>query len=145
LRDIKIPAEIRSYRARTYGLTTRQLVAVGGALLVGIPIVLLGRGRISADILPWIVIISVAPFAGWGFMTYKNMKFEEFIKVLFEFHFLPQKRVYEDADVNYLSTVKDSIVCADVTRQRIENGEIDPEDLDVDLDEEYYESEDDYD
>ena len=140
--EVKIPSEIRDYKGKVFaGLNVRQIIAIGGALAVAVPIVLLGKGKISADVLPWLVIVSVAPFAGWGFMTYKGMRFEEFMRVLFDFHFMPQKRVYEDADVNFLSDLKDGIVCADVIQQRIENGELDEDDLD-ELDEEYEESED---
>jgi hypothetical protein len=133
--EVKIPAEIRAYKSKVIaGLTARQIFAVGGALAVGVPLGVFGRNFIPPDILPWFVIVSVAPFAGWGFMTYKGMNFEEYLKALYNFYFLPQKRAYEDTGVNVFSFLKSEIVCSDITKQRVENGEIDEDDVENEYD-----------
>ncbi len=122
--EVKIPAEIQEYKSKlVFGLSARQIIAIVGALAVGVPLGVLGYGHISGDILPWLVIISVFPFAGWGFMTFKGMRFEEFMKAFLSMNFLPQRRVYEDTDVNLFHSLNEEIIESKIVQQRIENGE----------------------
>lgn len=124
--EVKIPAEIRAYKSKLVaGLSVRQILAIGGALAVGVPLGMFGYGHISSDTLTWLVILSVAPFAGWGFMTFKDMKFEEFMRVFFMFNFLPQRRIYEDTDVNFFCSLHEEMIALDTIQQRIDNGETD--------------------
>ncbi len=126
--EVKIPAEIQEYKSKLiFGLSTRQIIAIMGALIVGVPLGVLGYGHISGDILPWLVIVSVFPFAGWGFMTFKGMRFEEFMKVFFSMTFLPQRRVYEDTDVNLFISLNEEIIENEIRHQRFENGEFEDE------------------
>ncbi len=127
--EVKIPAEIQEYKSKlVFGLSARQTIAIVGALAVGVPLGVLGNGHIPGDILSWLVIISVIPFAGWGFLTFKGMRFEEFMKAFFSMAFLPQKRVYEDVDINIFHSLQEEIFEEDILRQRIENGEFEIED-----------------
>lgn len=127
--EVKIPVEIQEYKSKLiFGLSTRQVIAIAGALLVGVPIGVLGYGHISSDILPWIVILSVAPFAGYGFMTFKDMKFEEFMRVFLMFNFFPQQRPYEDTDMNIFVSLNEELIADNITFERIEAGEIEPYD-----------------
>lgn len=122
--EVKIPAEIQDYKSKlVLGLSTRQIIAIAGALAIGVPLGVLGYGRISGDILPWLVIISVFPFAGWGFMTFKDMRFEIFMKVFLSMNFLPQRRVCEDTDVNIFHGIHEELIENDIINQRIENGD----------------------
>ena len=102
--EVRIPADVHEHKSKVIaGLSLRQLIAIGGALVVGVPVGVYGYGKISNDLLLWLVILIVVPFAGYGFLHFKGMVFEEFVKVLFRFYFLPQKRVYEDTDAISLS------------------------------------------
>jgi hypothetical protein len=128
--EVKIPAEIDDYKEKViFGLTIRQVASIGGALVVGIPIGVFGGNVLPADLVQWCVILAVAPIIAWGFATYKGMRFEEFVKVMFMFYFLPQKRVYEDTDVNYLCHIHEELMEEAILRQRIENGEADEDEL----------------
>jgi len=123
--EVKIPAEIRDYKSKVFmGLTVRQIISIIGSLAVGVPLGVFGSRVISGDILMWVVMLSVAPIVAWGFAKYKGMRFEEFMVVLFKFNFLPQKRVYEDTDVNYFSYIKTVQNARDIRSQRIAIGEI---------------------
>ena len=123
--EVKIPAEIKAYKSKLIaGLSVRQILAIGGALAICVPLGVFGYGHIDFDTLTWIIILIVAPFAGWGFMSFKDMKFEEFMKAFLEFNFFPQRRVYEDTDVNFFYDLQEEIISLDVTQQRIDNGEI---------------------
>lgn len=123
--EVKIPAEIQEYKSKLIaGLSVRQFIAIAGALLVGVPIGVFGYGHIPDDILPWLIMISVVPFVGYGFFKFKGMNFEEFLQAWISFNFLPQKRVYEDTDVNYFYTIQEEMLYKDIVKQRIENGEL---------------------
>jgi hypothetical protein len=127
--EVKIPAEIRDYKSKVVmGMTVRQIISIAGSLVVGVPLGVFGGKIIPADILLWVVIIAVAPIIAWGFAKYKGMRFEEFVVVLWKFHFLPQKRVYEDTGVNYFSHVRMVLAARDIRGQRIDGGEIDDDD-----------------
>ena len=132
--EIKIPAEIQAYKSKfIFGLSIRQFVAVAGAIIFGGGIGMLGKGRISEDILTWLIIISVIPFAGYGFLKIHDMKFEEFVKHWILFNFFPQKRVYENADIEPIAQISEDIAALKIREERIEKGEIY---IDTDEDEE---------
>lgn len=124
--EVKIPAEIQEYKSKLIaGLSVRQVVSIAGAIAVTVPIALLGKGHISNDILSWIIILIVVPFAGYGFLTFKDMKFEDFMKAYIMLNFFPQKRVYEDTDMNLFESLNEELLANDILQQRIDNGEID--------------------
>ena len=121
--SMKIPAEIQEYKSKLiFGLSARQFFSIAGAILVGVPIGIFGRGCISADVLPWIVIVAVMPFFAFGFFTFKGMRFEELVKACCKMWFTPQIRVYEDAD-GIFQQLHEEIIAEDIVRQRIANGE----------------------
>jgi hypothetical protein len=137
--EVKVPAEIRAYRGKLIaGLSTRQVISIAGSLAVGIPLGIFGGNIFPADIQMWVVILAVSPIIAWGFAKYKGMRFEEFMVVLFRFNFLPQKRVYEDTEVNYFSHVRTTLCEREIRRQRIDSGEIDEDDDDSEQEEKDY-------
>ena len=121
--SMKIPAEIQDYKSKLiFGLSARQFFSIAGAVLVGIPIGVIGRGRISADILPWFVIIAVMPFFAFGFFTFHGMRFEELVKAVCNVWFHPQIRIYEDAD-GVFQQLQEELIEEEVVRQRLNNGD----------------------
>ena len=121
--SMKIPAEIQEYKSKLiFGLSARQFFSIAGAILVGVPIGIFGRGRISADVLPWIVIVAVMPFFAFGFFTVHGMRFEELVRALCNMWFNPQERVYEDAD-GIFQQIQEELIEEEIVRQRIANGE----------------------
>ena len=123
--EVKIPAEIQEYKSKlVFGLSIRQIISIGGALALCVPIGVWGKNYISEEILPWIIIILSIPFVGFGFFTYKGMQFEEFIRIFLSFNFLPQKRVYEDTELNLFHQLNEEILELDIIQQRIDSGEI---------------------
>ena len=121
--SMKIPAEIQEYKSKLiFGLSARQFFSIAGAMLVGVPIGIFGRGHISADVLPWFVIAAVIPFFAFGFFTFHGMRFEELVKALCNMWFNPQERVYEDAD-GIFQQIHEEMIEEEIVRQRIANGE----------------------
>ena len=121
--SMKIPAEIQEYKSKLiFGLSARQFFSIAGAMLVGVPIGVFGHGHISADILPWIVIVTVMPFFAFGFFTFHGMRFEELVRALCNMWFNPQERVYEDAD-GIFQQIQEELIEEEIVRQRIANGD----------------------
>jgi hypothetical protein len=128
--EVKLPSEIRDYKSKVFlGLTVRQIISIGGSLAVGVPLGVFGGRIIPADVLMWAVILSVAPIVAWGFAKFKGMRFEEAVKILFKFFVFPQKRVYEDSEVNYFSEIKCTLSERELMRQRVYSGELDEDEM----------------
>ena len=126
--EVKIPAEIQEYKSKLIaGLSTRQVISIAGALAVTVPLGVFGRHYIPADILPWLVILSVVPFAGFGFLKVKDMLFEDFMRAWLNMTFLPQVRAYEVTQSNLFHSLHEELLSIDLIQQRIENGEYDIE------------------
>lgn len=121
--EIKIPAEIRDYKSKQiWGLTTRNLIAIGGAIVTCVPVGVFGRGRLPADIIGWIIIGLVVPFAAWGFIPIQGMPFEDYAKAFYEYYVLPQKRVYKDSDCNLFIEILADIGEEDIIEQKLASG-----------------------
>lgn len=120
----KIPAEVRAYKSKLIaGLSVRQVISLGVAILIGVPLGVFGRSIISSDILMWAVIIISAPILAWGFITFQDMPFEEYAKAVLRFTFLPQKRVYENTQDSLFMDLRNDCLEEVIIKQRIENGE----------------------
>ena len=128
--EVKIPAEIQEYKSKVVaGLSLRQLIAIGGAIVVGVPVGVIGYGKISNDILMWLLILIAVPFAGYGFLNFKGMPFELFVKVMYHHYVLPQKRVYEDTDANLFVGLNEELLEMEILQQRIDNDEYEDEEI----------------
>jgi hypothetical protein len=46
------------------------------------------------------------------------------MKVFFMLNFLPQRRVYEDTDMNLFSSLNEELISQDIIQQRIDNEEL---------------------
>lgn len=105
--EVKIPSEIRAYKSKLIaGLSVRQVISLSLAILVGVPLSVFGRRFISADILMWLIIFLSAPILAWGFLTFQDMNFEDYMKAFLSMTFLPQKRTYENTEYNLFVTLR---------------------------------------
>ena len=120
----KIPAEVRAYKSKLVaGLSVRQVISLGAAILIGVPLGVFGYKFLSSDIVMLAVIVISAPILAWGFLTFQDMPFEEYMKWFVRFTFLPQKRVYENTQDNLFIQLRNECLEEEIIRQRIENGE----------------------
>ena len=93
--EIRIPKEIKNYREKLFfGLTLRQCICAGVALLICVPLYIFGRNFIPQELVSWLVILIAAPLMLAGVFKYNDMFFEQFAVEFFYFYFFPQKRVY---------------------------------------------------
>lgn len=93
--EIRIPKEIKNYREKLFfGLTLRQSICAGVALLICVPLYIFGNKFIPQEALSWLVILIAAPLMLAGFFRYNDMTFEQFAIEFIYHNFTPQKRVY---------------------------------------------------
>ena len=122
--EVKIPADIQEYKSKLIaGLSARQVIAIGGALVTTVPVGVYFHDKISPDYLLWIIMFMVVPFVGYGFVRFKGMPFEQFIVVLWRFYFESQRRVYEDTDANLFAELNAELTALDILQQRMDAGE----------------------
>lgn len=94
--EIRIPKEIKNYREKLFfGLTLRQCVCAGAALLICVPLYIFGNRFLPQEAVSWAVVIIAAPLMLAGFFRYNDMNFEHFAVEYIAHHFNPQKRIYE--------------------------------------------------
>ena len=92
--EIRIPKEIKNYREKLFfGLTLRQSICAGVALLICVPLYIFGNKFIPQEALSWLVILIAAPLMLAGFFRYNDMTFEQFAVEFIYHSFTPQKRV----------------------------------------------------
>lgn len=93
--EIRIPKEIKNYREKLFfGLTLRQCICAGAALLVCVPLYIFGNRFLPQETVSWAVILVAAPLMFAGFFRYNDMMFEQFAVEFFYHSFTTQKRVY---------------------------------------------------
>lgn len=93
--EIRIPKEIKNYREKLFfGLTMRQCLCAGIALLICVPLYIFGNRFLPQEAVSWAVIIIAMPLMLAGFFRYNDMTFEKFASELANSYFTPQKRVY---------------------------------------------------
>lgn len=93
--EIRIPKEIKNYREKLFfGLTLRQCLCAGVALLICVPLYIFGNKIMPQEIVSWLVILIAAPLMMAGFFRYNDMMFEQFAVEMYYQNFTPQKRVY---------------------------------------------------
>ncbi|WP_433946995.1 PrgI family protein [Paenibacillus sp. SN-8-1] len=94
--EVRIPKEIRTYKEKLFfGLTLRQLICTGIAILINVPLYWFGRNIIGSDGASWVVIFIALPLFLIGYFNYNGLTFEQFLKSVIQQEFIyPQKRKY---------------------------------------------------
>ncbi len=93
--EIRIPKEIKNYREKLFfGLTLRQCICAGIALLICVPLYIWGHHFLPQEAISWIVVFIAVPLMLTGFFRYNDMAFEQFALEVIHFYVYPQKRVY---------------------------------------------------
>ena len=93
--EIRIPKEIKNYREKLFfGLTLRQCICAGIALLICVPLYIWGHNFLPQEAISWIVVFIAVPLMLTGFFRYNDMAFEQFALEVIHFYAYPQKRVY---------------------------------------------------
>ena len=73
--EIRIPKEIKNYREKLFfGLTLRQCICAGVALLICVPLYIFGNKFLPQEALSWLVILIAAPLMLAGFFRYNDIE-----------------------------------------------------------------------
>ncbi len=93
--EIRIPKEIKNYREKLFfGLTLRQCICAGIALLICVPLYIWGNRFLPEEAVSWIVVLIAVPLMLTGFFRYNDMAAEQFAYEIIRFYAYPQKRIY---------------------------------------------------
>ena len=93
--EIRIPKEIKNYREKLFfGLTLRQCICAGIALLICVPLYIWGNKFLPQEAVSWVVVFIAVPLMLTGFFRFNDMTFEQFAIEVIRFYAYPQKRVY---------------------------------------------------
>lgn len=72
--EIRIPKEIKNYREKLFfGLTLRQSICAGAALLICVPLYIFGNKFLPQEAVSWVVILIAAPL--WVLSLTNNKKY----------------------------------------------------------------------
>lgn len=90
-----VPEEIKSFKEKFFfGLTVRQLICAAAMLALAIPTGIFGSKYLSEDVVGWLIIIEVVPFAAIGWASYNDMPIEVIGKKIIAYYFGNQKRKF---------------------------------------------------
>ena len=91
--EVRVPEEIEDYKEKIImGLSIRQLISVGIALLCGVPTFLILNKFINGDVATYATMLVVVPAFCVGFFKKDGYNFETFLKVrLYAFLSKPQR------------------------------------------------------
>lgn len=108
--EVKINKEIRDYTESIFlGLSLRQCFFSVLACIIAVGFYFLFIDYLGLEITSWLCMISAAPFAALGFVTYQGMNTEQIIKNAWRsFLLMNQKLVYKPQNL-YYEFLKDTI------------------------------------
>lgn len=108
--EVKINKEIRDYtESIVLGLSLRQCFFSVLACIIAVLFYFLFIDRLGMEMTSWLCMISAAPFAALGFVTYQGMNIEQIIKNAWRsFLLMNQKLVYKPQNL-YYEFLKDTI------------------------------------
>lgn len=128
--NIQLPAEIRAYKSKLlWGLSVRQVLSLIAALVICVPVGVFGHGKISDDILPWIIMLLAAPCVAVGFLKFHDLPFEQYFKYIILRYTTPQKRVFQDTETNLFCEIYEDILEDEIIKQRVDAGEYENEEV----------------
>jgi len=107
--EIRIPKEIREYQEKIMlGMTLKQVISIGVAGVVTIPLYFAINPIFGMDITSFILLIVSAPIVAWGFVKVGGMDASAFVKMfIINTFFMPANRKYETE--NFFEEVADII------------------------------------
>ena len=92
--EVRINREIRNYTESIFfGLSFRQFIFSILACVIAVIMYFLLKGKFGIETLSWVCILSAAPFAALGFITYNGMTAEKFLFAYVRNEFLVPKHL----------------------------------------------------
>lgn len=108
--EIKINREIRDYHESMFmGLSLRQSIFSVLAIASAVGLYFWLQPVLGAEITSWVCVLSAAPFAVLGFVSYHGMPAEKFLWVWFRSEILEPKQLCFRPNNLYYELMKDTI------------------------------------
>lgn len=105
--EININKDIREYTEGVFfGLNLRQLVCSGLAVASAVTIYFYAHNTVSQEVITYLCIAAVAPFAAIGFIKYNGMPFEKIIWAWIKDNILFPRRLKIKANNLYLKALE---------------------------------------
>ena len=106
---VRVPRDLTNFKEKfMFGLTLRQIVSFGSALVVGLPVFFVLR-HYHEDLALYAAMILAAPFAAFGIVNKNGLPLEKFIGSYIRCRILaPRKRRYQTQ--NFYQTLSDPIL-----------------------------------
>lgn len=83
--QIPINKDIRRYQEEIFmGLTLRQLLCSGTAIVLAVLIYLWAKPLLGQEPASWLCILAATPIAAAGFFSYDGLPFEKFVIIVLE-------------------------------------------------------------
>jgi len=101
--EVKINREIREYtESMFFGLSLRQFFFSVCACGVAVALYFVIRPYFGMETVSWMCIVSVAPFAAMGFISYHGMTAEQFVWAWIKSEFLmPKRLIFQPVNIYY--------------------------------------------
>lgn len=95
--NIRIPKELTEYKSKViFGLTGRQLVCFGIAMVIGVPVYFAARTYLGSTIASYILIAVSMPCFAFAVIKKNELPLEKYLKVAIRNRFTPQVRKYQN-------------------------------------------------
>ena len=101
--EVKINREIRAYtESMFFGLSLRQFFFSVCACGMAMALYFVIRPYFGMETVSWMCIVSVAPFAAMGFISYHGMTAEQFVWAWIKSEFLmPKRLIFQSVNIYY--------------------------------------------
>lgn len=106
---VRVPRDLTNFKEKfMFGLTLRQIVSFGSALVVGLPVFFVLK-EYHEDLALYVAMLTAAPFAAFGIVAKNGLPLEKFIGSYIRCRILaPRKRRYQTQ--NFYQTLSDPIL-----------------------------------
>lgn len=117
--EVRIPKEIREYKEKLFfGLNLRQTITTTLAIVICVPLYIMGKKYINQEVLSWLTLAVAMPLVLIGYFNFNQMTFENFVVAWFKMQWNPQKRPFRYEPI--FMTIRKEIITEDIKQQKIE-------------------------
>lgn len=101
--EVKINREIRDYtESMFFGLSLRQFIFSLLGVVIALVVYFLLKEQLGTETISWVCVLSAAPFAALGFITYHGMTAEQFLVAWLKSEFInPKELIFKPENIYY--------------------------------------------
>ena len=120
---VTIPKDLSKIKSKIlFGLTKRQVICFGAAVLIGVPLFFLGRGSLGTTTAALCMILVMLPFFLFAMYERNGQPLEVFLGQLIQNKFIrPKERIYQTNNL-YSALIRQSKLEKEVRKIASKNG-----------------------